>query len=248
MSGESFNTGREELLWEVFDGNPRPDYENVMGVAARVLDFFTNRPISDVRFVFANFVSRLNDLNSASLAQASAQICCDNFDFLNLRVAIIVGGPYFYSKVMEGDYSGLDDCRTIASPLRKLYYEVIGALNVIVIGGCRKSIADLDFYSDDVFQKIFRRKSVGKFESAPTLGEGVFDIGLIDSGELLDEFEFKDLGLIRVGDFLRHVKLGIFWIYRIRSNEGGGVRIDAMLKERHTSLLLVEGAGLVTRI
>jgi hypothetical protein len=239
----------EDLIWDIFDANVKMDFECVMSVANRVLSHLSSSSVSDVEPLLCVFLSRLSDLNSQNFALhvKKSRMCSDEFDYLNLRVAIIVFGRHFYSKVIGGDYSDLSMCLSIASPMRKLFYEVIGALNVIVIGHRKISIGELGCYSDDVFLRIFRGNDAVKFNFEVTANRGPVGLHLLNDGEVMSEVNFKDLGLIRMGSFLRHVKLGIFWIYRMHNSPGGGVQIDAMFKERHTSLLLVEGAGLVTR-
>lgn len=242
--------GAKDLIWNIFDGDAKVDFECVMSVANRVLGHLSRSPVSDIENIFHVFLSRVNDLDCQNFALhvKISRMCSDEFDFLNLRIAIIIFGRHFYSKVLEGDYSDLRKCLSIANPMRKLFYEVVGAFNVVIIGHRRMSIGELDCYSDDDFMSIFRSNSIVKFDLEAVVERELVDLQLINDGKVLGEVNLKDFGLIRVGSFLRHVKLGIFWIYRMHNSPGGGVQIDAMLKERHTSLLVDDGGGLVTRV
>ena len=237
----------EDLLWSIFGDDPHIDYQEIMSVTNRIMDFFHDKPFDDVAAFLGSFFRRLDALNGTRTAFEKFGFFCDNFDFLNLRTSVIVFGYDFYSKIIGGDYCCAGDCRSIASPLRKLFYEVVGALDVVALRNFRKSIGDFDFYSDDIFIRIFSGGYSGKGGGVTFREEGGL-MTLIGSGSVLEEVVFNDLGRIRVGDFLRHVRLGIFWVYRMHGRPGGRVQIDAMFKERHASLLLVEGAGLVKRV
>jgi hypothetical protein len=235
-------------IWDVFDGGGK--YSKIMSAAKRVAATLSDSSGDVQDFVFMDFVSKVNDLNVPELVDfcKNSNLCGEAFDFLNLRTSIVIKGPDFYGRVAGGDYSRLKECGSLMQMLRQIYYEVVGGFFVLYFERTNKGIETLKAYSDDVFVRLFDVSGFGGW-----VGEGSFNKLPPHVKEAMEpyggltEVVLPDLGVVHVGEFLRHTHLGIFWVYRLFSYPNGEIRADAMFKDSKRLLFLGGGAGLLTR-
>ena len=102
----------------------------------------------------------------------------------------------------------------------------------------RDLIADSDFYSDDLFVKSIMN---------PVLGFEKYDDGFQYSvalgGEVLQEVCIDGLGVISRGDFIRHEKFGIGWLYVMAKNSIDRVKALVLFKDLMRNVLISDVAG-----
>ncbi len=239
------------MIWDIFNGSGSQKFDDYMSVAKEILAFSSKREDECVINIFNDFDVLLNIMSTKELADfgRSKYFCKDYFDFLNFRTAIILKGRDFFFKILSGDYSGLEGCRFMVAPMRKIFYEVIGGLDIWCLNSGKDGLRFLDDYSDEKFIRFFKPFAIDVLALQNKDNSSVnCDESIVHEGSTLSDIFLPSLGHIKTGDFLEHKKLGVFWIYRIYKNVPGQIHLDAMCKEQHRSLLLIEGSGLIGRL
>jgi len=235
------------LIWEVFNGKNISEFDDYVSVTKQILDFSSQVDEQGVIRLFNDFEFLVNSLNIEELAIFAKEsgFCKDGFDFLNMKVSIVLYGYDFFLRVKAGDYCGLEMCRAFSVPMRKIFYEVIGGFDAWCINHNKEGVAYLCDYSDEKFMNFFRPSICIGEAFKENWKCAASDEDLTESSIPLSEVDFLDIGNICQGDFLIHKKLGIFWVYRIYRNPLGKINLDAMFKEQHRAMLLMEGSDLI---
>lgn len=153
----------------------------------------------------------LNQQDIAAYAKAH-ELAFDAYDFYNLRAALVIGGGGVITQVLDGKYAAMHASARWASPVRNLQHIVSSSLVAKHFMQTERILLDdVKTYDDNAFVRllhcdVFKGSGPGaKAEQWATMF----------GDPSIEGLALENLGVIQHGLFLKHIKLGVCWVYRV---------------------------------
>lgn len=199
-------------------------------------------PAHELLLIFRSYMELLVSLNNLNFSRYvyNEKLCNDSMEFYNLRSAIIVGGRDVCNRILLGQYELAVKFLDFKRPIIRFGDAMRSSMLYSYVAKTgRDLIADYDFYSDDLFVKSIMNPVLG-FKKYDDDG---FQYSVALGGEVLQEACIDGLGIICRGDFIRHEKFGIGWLYVIAKNSFGRVKALVLFKDLMRNVLISDVAS-----
>ncbi|RRD55678.1 hypothetical protein EII20_14110 [Comamonadaceae bacterium OH2545_COT-014] len=186
--------------------------------------------------IFESYIDCMNMLNLRDVAKLSSalDLCSDCMDFYNFRAYVIMRGRDVFNRILSGCGEIDEGVKFIVSSVNRLEDDFRSSMiYAYLLKTGRSLIMDSCFYDDKLFVSVlmndfFVNKNMG--------GTGMLSDVL--GGSVVHEAAVDGIGLVRQGDFIRHKKFGIAWLYMIVKDPLCNFKALAVFKDSMRDVLL----------